>query len=404
MIPFLIVTAAIICAIFITLKPWRAIAGYESPAATSGMTPKISIVVVARGNEDYLPQYIENLFRQDYPDFEVVLVCDASAEQTAMISESLEQRDRLHITFIPQGSHHLSRRKLAQTIGIKGSTAEIIIMTSTLTSPESDMWIRTMAAPFADSDVAMSLGHIHPDKQGFKKFGAFKTFDSVTDSMQWIGAAILKEPFRAEGFNLAFRKSLFFKNKGYASTNRLVDGDDDIFVVELSKQGNCIPVISHDALLSWTTGEDTDRVMRNLKDRYLFTRSFLPKKPFLLSAFNSAIQWIVLIVGILGILLTLPIINTHIADTFPTWHSLASSPAALISNSAMAAAILTILIIAIPGFFIYELLLFRACSRKLEEPFSAWSFIPFLLWRPVANLCFRLYRATPQKAHLTRNQ
>lgn len=418
MIILIITIVAIIIAIFLTLRPWRALASYESPLPDSGMTPKLSIIVIAKGYEEKLSQYLDLLFEQDYPDFEVILVCDASAEQTAIISKGLEENHRLHITFIPQGSHNVSRRKLAETIGIKAATGEIVVITSTMTLPLSNKWLRAMAAPFADSEVALSMGHVQPDTQSLKGASRyFKTFSYTLSAIQWFGYAVMGRPYRAEGFNLAFRRHIFFDNKGYSSTNHLTDGDDDIFLTELARRGTCIPVINPDAMLRWSTGDDTSRLMRQEKDRRLFTAKFLPKAPFFNGALNSWMQWISLLAGICALISAIPTafpqlvqyLNSASATVPSFWSNacafLLSNPLTAYSNSIAAMASMILLIIGLPAFYIYEFYLFKLDSDKLNSESlkrsKFYTFLPFLLWRPISNAIFRLHHAAPPASHLT---
>src|SRR5688572_12964164 len=48
-------------------------------------TPKVSIIVPARNEEKYIKNCIESLLNQDYPNFELILVNDISADHTLNI-------------------------------------------------------------------------------------------------------------------------------------------------------------------------------------------------------------------------------------------------------------------------------------------------------------------------------
>lgn len=261
--------------------------------ADSGALPKISIVAYAMRNEHDLPGYLDRLLQQDYPDFEVILVCDASAEATAMLSERFENLPNLHITFIPPGSHSLSRRKLAQTVGIKAASGDVVIFTATSALPLSEKWLRYMAAPFADRETAAALGFIRRNPRELSGAGrAYRIFDYTLSSVQWIAAALTGHPFRSCGFNLALRRHVFFDVKGYASSITLMDGDDDIFIRRVAEHGACQPVIARDAFLECNWGARADNLHADLKDRWNFTRRFLPRAPFLQAGLTSAAQWL----------------------------------------------------------------------------------------------------------------
>jgi hypothetical protein len=49
-------------------------------------------------------------------------------------------------------------------------------------------------------------------------------------AMQYLGMAIKGFPYMGVGRNMSYRKSLFFRKKGFGAHNQLPSGDDDLFV------------------------------------------------------------------------------------------------------------------------------------------------------------------------------
>jgi hypothetical protein len=49
-------------------------------------------------------------------------------------------------------------------------------------------------------------------------------------AMQYLGMALKGIPYMGVGRNLAFRRSVFFRNKGFGNHNHIISGDDDLFV------------------------------------------------------------------------------------------------------------------------------------------------------------------------------
>jgi hypothetical protein len=52
----------------------------------------------------------------------------------------------------------------------------------------------------------------------------------MTIAMQYLGMAIRGFPYMGVGRNLAYRRSVFFRNKGFGSHNHVISGDDDLLV------------------------------------------------------------------------------------------------------------------------------------------------------------------------------
>ena len=50
-------------------------------------SPKVSIIVAARNEEDALPAALESMLALDYPDYEIVLVDDDSRDRTRTIAD-----------------------------------------------------------------------------------------------------------------------------------------------------------------------------------------------------------------------------------------------------------------------------------------------------------------------------
>jgi hypothetical protein len=60
----------------------------------------------------------------------------------------------------------------------------------------------------------------------------------MTIAMQYLGMAIRGVPYMGVGRNLAYRRSVFFENKGFGTHKDIVTGDDDLFVNSNAKKSN----------------------------------------------------------------------------------------------------------------------------------------------------------------------
>lgn len=55
-------------------------------------------------------------------------------------------------------------------------------------------------------------------------------YETLTIALQYLGMAIRGNPYMGVGRNLAYNRSLFFKNKGFGKHTHVISGDDDLFV------------------------------------------------------------------------------------------------------------------------------------------------------------------------------
>ena len=63
---------------------------FENKSTT---TPKVSIILPARNEEDFIGRCLESLRTQDYNDFEIIAIDDSSEDKTGEIIEELTKKD-----------------------------------------------------------------------------------------------------------------------------------------------------------------------------------------------------------------------------------------------------------------------------------------------------------------------
>ena len=93
--------------------------------------PKLSVVLAARNESGCIETCVRSLFRQDYPDFEVVAVNDRSTDDTGAILDRLadEFAGRLrviHVTSLPAGWFG---KPHALDLGMKSATGSMVCFT-----------------------------------------------------------------------------------------------------------------------------------------------------------------------------------------------------------------------------------------------------------------------------------
>ncbi|ABK77859.1 glycosyltransferase involved in cell wall biogenesis [Cenarchaeum symbiosum A] len=69
-----------------------------------GAQPRVSIILPARNERDYIGRCLESLIMQDYPDYEIIAVDDSSDDGTGEIIESYAAKDPrvVHVTARPK--------------------------------------------------------------------------------------------------------------------------------------------------------------------------------------------------------------------------------------------------------------------------------------------------------------
>jgi glycosyltransferase involved in cell wall biosynthesis len=197
--------------------------------AGNGKKPPVSVIICARNEAENLSEFLPSVLDQNYPDFEVIVVNDCSEDNSYdILAGFLKKYPNLHISTVNKDPKFSHNKKFAQFIGIKAAKNEILLFTDADCRPESDKWLEEMVCHF-DDQINFVLGY-----GGYLKqpglLNKYIRYDCMTIAMQYLGMAIKKVPYMGVGRNLAYRRSVFFNNKGFGSHNHVISGDDDLFV------------------------------------------------------------------------------------------------------------------------------------------------------------------------------
>jgi glycosyltransferase involved in cell wall biosynthesis len=203
----------------------------------------VSVVICARNEEKNLEQNLPSVLSQNYPDYEVVVVNDCSEDESEFVLERLRKKHKhLKITTIKKDEKFIHNKKLALTVGIKAAKNEHILLTDADCKPASDQWIEQMQSRFYDQkSIVLGYGGYESRKSLLNNL---IRFDTLFIAIQYFAYAIAGKPYMGVGRNLAYKKSLFFENKGFAGHHHLESGDDDLFVNQVAHKRNTAVEIS----------------------------------------------------------------------------------------------------------------------------------------------------------------
>ena len=201
----------------------------KRPQETKRTRMPVSIIICARNEAENLRNFLLSVLEQDYPDYEVIVVNDCSEDNSyEVLGKYLTQYPHLRISTVNKDPKFTHNKKFAQFIGIKASKNEILLFTDADCKPESDKWIERMTSHF-DEKTNFVLGY-----GGYLRedglLNKYIRYDCMTIAMQYLGMAIRGIPYMGVGRNLAYRRSVFFSNKGFGSHNHVISGDDDLLV------------------------------------------------------------------------------------------------------------------------------------------------------------------------------
>src|SRR5688572_18031173 len=219
------------------------IAFYKFKPKTRSQQHPVSVVICARDEDENLARNLPGVLVQNYPTtHEVIVVNDNSVDDSKYLLAELQKTFRhLQVIDLEQEAKLIAGKKFPLSIGIKEAKHEIVLLTDADCVPATEEWMYTMQDAFSNG-VEVVLGY-----GAYKKLPGFLNkvirFETFHTALQYFGYALAGKPYMGVGRNLAYRKTLFFKNKGFSSMNHIPSGDDDLFINKVATKDNTAVVI-----------------------------------------------------------------------------------------------------------------------------------------------------------------
>ncbi len=209
----------------------------------------VSVVVCAHDEEENLKALLPLLYRQNYPDFEVIVVDDRSNDGTYdfLLAEK-NSNPKLKMVRVESTPAHVNGKKYGLTLGIKAAKNDIVLLTDADCRPASDCWIAEMAKGFQSEEIKIVLGY-SPYQVQRSFLNQFIQWETAITGINYLGSAGWKGAFMGVGRNLAYRKSFFLDNKGFNAHLKVTGGDDDLFVNAHAGSKNVNTVVNPQALV-----------------------------------------------------------------------------------------------------------------------------------------------------------
>ena len=184
-------------------------------------TPKVSIIIAMRNEENEVERLLQNLQSQIYPtdNLELILVNDHSTDNTLNILNSL-QLDNLQVINMPNGEFG---KKNAIKRAVELASGDIILASDADCSFKQN-WVQTMANYFTNENIKLVSGPVayHKQKGIFLSLQALE-FSSLIGS--GAGAIGVNNAIFCNGANMAYRKEIFLEVNEF-SIDTAVSGDD----------------------------------------------------------------------------------------------------------------------------------------------------------------------------------
>ena len=202
------------------------------PKATTVIpTIPISVIICAKNESENLRQFLPSFINQKYSNYELVLINDASTDDTLEVIESFQTAHptKIKIVDVVPNEQFWGSKKYALSLGIKSATHEHLLFSDADCKPVSEHWIAEMASHFTNQKEII-LGYGAYQKTTNSWLNKLICFETLFTAIQYFSYAKIGLPYMGVGRNLAYTKTLFFNSNGFSNHTHIKSGDDDLFV------------------------------------------------------------------------------------------------------------------------------------------------------------------------------
>lgn len=264
---------------------FRRLAFRHTDNTVSYQQTPVSVIICARDEAANLAKNLPGVLVQQFPGkHELILVNDNSLDESKYLLEAL-QKDfpQMHIVELKQEAKFINGKKFPLSIGIKTAKHDVVLLTDADCLPASEFWIQKMTSAFnPDTEIVLGYGAYYKRKGMLNKLIRFETFHSA---LQYLSYALAGIPYMGTGRNLAYKKDVFFRNKGFSAHNHLPGGDDDLFINATANKRNTKIVTDKEAFTLSEPKKTWGEWMTQKQRHYTTAKLYKAKHRFLLGLY-----------------------------------------------------------------------------------------------------------------------
>ncbi len=247
--------------------------GFYKSKKETNLNFAVSVIVCAKNEEENVKKFLPLLLNQDYPNFEIVLIDDASRDETLEVFEEYEKLHKnIKLVKVENNEAFWGNKKFALTLGIKAAKNEHLLFIDADCYPNSNQWISEMSSHFTkEKTIVLGYGAYEKTEGSFlNKIIRFETLLTATQYFSW---AKKGNPYMGVGRNLAYKRSEFFEVNGFVDHMKIRSGDDDLFINQVANSENTTICYSPESFTK-SNAKTTLKDWINQKRRHIATSNY----------------------------------------------------------------------------------------------------------------------------------
>ena len=259
---------------------------YRPIAKKVSQTHPVTVIICARDEAANLVKNLPGSLVQKYPTtHEVIVVDDNSFDEGRFIVEEFQKTfKQLHLIQLKQEARFIPGKKFPLSVGIKTAKYELLLLTDADCVPASEHWIKKMVEGYDENtEIVLGYGAHNKRKGSLNKLIRWETFHTA---LQYLSYALAGNPYMGVGRNLSYKRSVFFRHKGFSSHNHIASGDDDLFINIAANKKNTAIVIDKDSFTLSDPPVSMKSWMKQKRRHYTTGRYYKPNHKILLGMYS----------------------------------------------------------------------------------------------------------------------
>ena len=272
--------------VFYYLFFFTRLAAYKSKPKDTSQTHPVSVIICARDEVANLVKNLPGVLIQQYrTTHEVIVVDDNSFDETKYLLEEFQKTyKQLHVVQLKQEAKFIPGKKFPLSVGIKTAKYEVVLLTDADCVPASESWIEKMQESYDEgTEIVLGYGAFHKKKGLLNKLIRWETFHTA---LQYLSYALAGIPYMGVGRNLSYKKTVFFRNKGFTAHNHIPSGDDDLFINMAATRHNTKINIDPEAFTLSKPAKTWSQWLRQKNRHYSTGKYYKPSHKFLLGLYS----------------------------------------------------------------------------------------------------------------------
>ncbi len=272
--------------IFYYLFFFARLAFYKPATKTNQQTHPVSVIICARDEAANLAKNLPGSLVQAYSTtHEVIVVNDNSFDDSRYLLEEFERSFRqLKVVELKQEAQLIPGKKFPLSIGIKTAKHEVVLLTDADCVPASEWWINKMQETYDDdTEIVLGYGPYHKKSGLLNKLVRWETFHTA---LQYFTYALAGKPYMGVGRNLSYKKTIFFRHKGFSAFNHVASGDDDLFINTAATEKNTKINIAEEAFTLSEPPGSWSQWIKQKRRHYSTAKYYRPIHKFLLGLYS----------------------------------------------------------------------------------------------------------------------